>query len=132
MGIFPNDSAMETAKVGSTLQMIALFSGILPLFMPILWLVWVSQSVVIAIAAQEEKSFLRDMAYSLLQQIVLTGLVLSGVLHAAFASGNPLAIALQGIVTLGLMRRLFLGGVRDSREAIHTIRANHPANRKFE
>ena len=45
---------MLAVKMGSTLQLIMLFSGMLPLFMPILWLAWVCETLIIAVAQQEQ------------------------------------------------------------------------------
>ena len=63
---------MLRTKVGSVLQMSMLFSGMLPLFMPILWLAWVCETVVIAIALQQQPLG-GSNARALLQQIAFTG-----------------------------------------------------------
>ena len=39
--------AMQTVKVGTALQTVMIFSGLLPLCMPILWLTWTCDMVVI-------------------------------------------------------------------------------------
>ena len=51
-GKLPTDSRLSTAKVGSHLQLIMLFSGMLPLFMPILCLAWMCETCVMASVAK--------------------------------------------------------------------------------
>ena len=103
-GTYSKNFAMSaTVKVGGALQMIMLLSGILPLFMPILWVAWVCETLVIAIAQKEGSPEGRNLD-ALLQQMASMGVVLSAMLHIAFASGSSLASMLQVFLTLWLLR----------------------------
>ena len=100
-----NDSAMLIVQIGLPVQLAMLFSGMLPLLMPILWLAWVCLTLLIAIVKQGQMQN-EARAGDLLSQISSMGLALSALLHVAFASASSWAAVVCSAFAIAILKVL--------------------------